>query len=62
MALDLQKIVMRTRKMSKDDETLRWMCRHYGSMLSRLHNDLGDWSCVGLQIGEIIKEQAIKPR
>lgn len=62
MALELQKIVMRTRKMSKDDESLRWMCKHYGGMLSRLHNDLGDWSCVGLQIGEIIKEQAIKPR
>lgn len=56
MALELQKIVMRTRKMSKDDEAMRWMCQHYGAMLYRLKGDLGDWSCVGMQIGEVLKE------
>ena len=57
MALDLERFYVRTRKMSKDEEALRWMCQQYGGMLSRLQADLGDWSCVGLQIGEIIKEQ-----
>lgn len=57
MALELQRIVMRTRKVSKDEEALRWMCQHYGAMLSRLKTDLGDWSCVGLQIGELVQEQ-----
>ena len=56
LALDLERYYIRTRKMSKDEETARWMCRQYGGMLLRLHSDLGDWACVGLQIGEIIKE------
>jgi hypothetical protein len=58
MALDLERIVMRTRKISKDEEALRWMCKNYGNMLSRLHSDLGDWPCVGLEIGRILKDQA----
>lgn len=57
MALDLEKIVMRTRKLSADDEAMRWMCRHYGNMLHRLCND-PHWSCVGLQIGETLKQMA----
>lgn len=58
MALDLQKIVMRTRKLSADDEAMRWMCRHYGNMLHRLQADLGSWDCVGLQIGETLRMMA----
>lgn len=57
MALDLERIVMRTRKVSKDEEALRWMCQHYGAMLLRLKGDLGDWACVGKQVGEIVQEQ-----
>lgn len=56
-ALDLERIYMRTRKVSKDEEALRWMCRQYGAMLLRQRNDLGDWPCVGLEIGRMIKEQ-----
>lgn len=56
MALDLERIVMRTRKISKDEEALRWMCQHYGGMLGRLHTDLGDWQAVGLQIGATLKQ------
>lgn len=58
MALDLERIVMRTHKISKDEEALRWMCKQYGGMLSRLHGDLGDWPCVGLEIGRILGEMA----
>lgn len=57
MALDLERMVIRTRKVSKDEEALRWMCQHYGSMLSRLRGDLGDWACVGLEVGRIVEEQ-----
>lgn len=55
MALELQRIVIRTKKQSADDEQLMWMCRQYGKMLSRLHSDLGDWQCVGHEIGQVIK-------
>lgn len=61
MALDLERICIRTRKVSKDEEALRWMCQHYGSMLTRLNADLGDWACVGLEIGRMIQEQRTKP-
>jgi hypothetical protein len=54
MALELERFYMRTRKVSKDDEALRWMCQQYGAMLSRLKVDLGDWACVGLEIGRLI--------
>lgn len=62
LALDLERIVMRTRKVSKDEEALRWMCQHYGAMLQRLQHDLGDWACVGKQIGEIVQEQQKRPQ
>lgn len=56
MALDLERVIMRTRKVSKDEEALRWMCQQYGGPLSRLRADLGDWACVGLELGRIITE------
>jgi hypothetical protein len=57
LALELERFYVRTRKTSKDEEALRWMAQQYGGMLSRLQNDLGDWACVGLEIGRIIKDQ-----
>lgn len=51
MALDLERYYFRMRKTSTDEKALRWMCRQYGNMLLRLHDDLGDWPCVGLEIG-----------
>ncbi|MDZ4284192.1 MAG: hypothetical protein U1C04_25970 [Hydrogenophaga sp.] len=56
-ALELERIYMRTRKVSKDEEALRWMCRQYGAMLQRYKVDLGDWACVGLEVGRIIQDQ-----
>ena len=61
MALDLERICIRTRKVSKDEEALRWMCQHYGAMLTRMNADYGDWACVGIEIGRMIQEQAGKP-
>lgn len=57
LGLDLERIYIRTHKTSKDEEALRWLCKQYGGMLSRLQADLGDWACVGLEIGRVIHEQ-----
>jgi hypothetical protein len=54
--LDLQRVYIRQRKISKDEETLRWMCQQYGGMLTRVMQDLGDWKAVGLQIGDTVAE------
>lgn len=54
LTLDLERICIRTRKISKDEEAMRWMCQHYGKMLSRLRDDLGCWEGVGVEIGRIL--------
>jgi hypothetical protein len=51
-ALDLDRAYIRARKVSKDEDALRWMLRQYRGALTRLRDDLGDWACVGLQLGE----------
>lgn len=56
-ALDLERFYIRTRKVSKDEEAMRWMCRQYGQMLHRQMLDYGDWACVGIEIGRILREQ-----
>lgn len=56
LALDLERFYIRTRKTTKDDASFRWMCKQYGAMLVRLHDDLGNWDMVGREIGRIIKE------
>lgn len=55
-ALELERIYIRARKMSKDDEALRWMLRQYKGPLSRMVEDLGSWDCVGLTLGEMLKQ------
>lgn len=55
-ANDLKRVYMRTRKRSKDDEALRWMCSQYGPLLQRVYADLGGWKEVGLTIGELVNE------
>lgn len=56
IALDLARFYVRQRKITTDERSLRFMCQQYGNMLIRLHSDLGDWSCVGLQIEQTIKD------
>lgn len=57
LALDLERFYIRTMKVSKDEEAMRWMCQQYGAMLQRSKDDLGDWACVGLEVGRIIEQQ-----
>ena len=59
MALDLERIVMRTHKVSKDEEALRWMCQQYSGPLVRLANEKGGWEGVGIALGELIAEQRV---
>jgi hypothetical protein len=61
MALDLERVVMRTRKVSKDEEALRWMCQQYAGPMMRLKGELGDWACMGLELGRLIEEQRNQP-
>jgi hypothetical protein len=57
MDLELGRFYTRTRKISVDEQALRWMCHQYSGMILRLKEDLGDWPCVGLEIGGIIQSQ-----
>lgn len=57
MAIDLERLYIRTGKRSTDEQALRWMCGQYANVLQRLRADLGDWQSVGLTIGEIIQER-----
>lgn len=56
LALDLERFYIRQRKLTTDERALRWMCRQYANVLHRTMGDLGDWACVGLQIGEILDQ------
>lgn len=55
-SLELERIYVRAHKRSKDDEAIRWMLRQYRGPLERMLGDLGGWDCVGLTLGEILKE------
>ena len=55
-ALDLERAYIRLRKLSADDEALRWMVRQYRGPLQRLAEQLGGWDCVGLTLAEICRD------
>lgn len=58
LALDLERGFIRTRKRSKDEESLRWMCQQYGAVLVRRAAALDGFGAVGEEIGRYIAEQA----
>jgi hypothetical protein len=41
-----------------DEKTFDWLCRQYGPLLGRMVQDLGNWECIGLTIGDRIEELA----
>jgi hypothetical protein len=57
MELDLERIDVRTRKVSKDEESRLWMCKAYAKILQRWHGECGDWACVGKEIGAVIEKK-----
>lgn len=56
MALDLERVIMRTRKVSKDEEALRWMCQQYAGPLVRRAQAAGGWEGLGVYLGDLIEE------
>jgi hypothetical protein len=54
LQIDVERLHSRIRRERDDDRALRVMVQQYANVLKRLHGDLGDWSCVGLTIGELI--------
>ena len=47
-------------KPSRDDKVFYAMLHQYGKILRRLHDQLGGWDCVGLQIGEALGSVEIR--
>jgi hypothetical protein len=56
LALDLERLYIRTRKRTTDEQTLRWMCSQYAAVLQRLRRDVGGWEAVGQTIGKLIED------
>lgn len=55
-SLELERIYIRARKRSQDDDALRFMLRQYKAPLLRLVDATGDWAVAGLTLGEMVKE------
>jgi hypothetical protein len=45
-------------RQSDDDRAYSYLLAQYGGLLTRLCGDLGDWACVGKQIGADLAERA----
>jgi hypothetical protein len=56
LLMDIERFYHRARKHTTDERALRWMCHQYAGPLGRLRDDLGDWCCVGLQLGDMIEQ------
>lgn len=54
MALDLERMYIRTKKTSKDENALAFMCGQYGGILSRQADKLGGWEALGLHLQKVI--------
>lgn len=46
-----------TYRRTERDAALAWMCKQYGAHLLSLASDLGGWDCLGLTLGEMLKER-----
>jgi hypothetical protein len=55
--VDVPRVAMQVYREADDERAFAFLCRQYGPLLSRLQSDLGDWACVGKQIGETIARQ-----
>lgn len=57
LALELEAVVMRTKKRTSREEKLAWMCRAYGKAIMDLHQEKGTFEAMN-HILDIIKRQA----
>ncbi|WP_155710313.1 hypothetical protein [Burkholderia stagnalis] len=55
LSLDMERFYVRMHKVSADDEQAEWLCYQYGGLLDRMKADLGDWDCVGRELGRRVE-------
>lgn len=55
LGLDIPRVEGLGWHQSDDEKTFDWLCLQYGPLLGRMREDLGNWECVGLTIGERIR-------
>lgn len=55
MGLDIPRVQGRVWQPSDDERALTFMAEQYAAPLDRLRLELGDWACVGLQLGEMVR-------
>jgi hypothetical protein len=60
LEIDVPRVQMKVWREADDDRAFAFMVRQYGPMLERLKLELGDWSCVGLQIGQAVSDRRQK--
>lgn len=60
MALELERVLMRTHKRSKDEEAIRWMAQQYAAPLQRLQTKLGSPEAVGVEIMRLAESARIQ--
>lgn len=54
LALDLERMYIRTKKTSKDDNALAFMCEQYGGIMARFADKLGGWSALGEHLEKVV--------
>jgi hypothetical protein len=56
LSLNLERCYVRNRRFSSDENSMRWMVRHYAKVLTRQYEEAGDWACVGKNIGQLLAD------
>lgn len=62
LSLQIERITMQAGRETDDERAFRFMTIQYGPLLKRMLSDLGSWECVGLTIGEAIREREAAKR
>lgn len=57
MNLDIPRVRGRVWQASDDERALAFMVSQYATHLERMRRDLGDWACVGLQLGDMVQAE-----
>lgn len=57
MGLDIPRVQGRVWQPSDDERAMAFMVSQYAGHLDRLRRDLGDWACVGLQLGQMVQDE-----
>lgn len=55
LQLDVERLHSRIKRERDDDRALRVMVQQYANVLRRHKDQLGDWACLGLTLGEMVE-------